>query len=117
MNGLKKNFDRQEGMTKEENNIIILQESLKPQRISKEEKAYQCVRDIEERLQKGDATNIALAGPYGSDKSSIPITLKEDFPKYHYLNISLATLKPNDVNIGTVVNHQNKYSKLTPSVL
>ena len=50
--------------------------------------------DIEERLRKGDATNIALTGPYGSGKSSILLTLKEDFPDYNYLNISLATLKP-----------------------
>lgn len=84
---------------KEENNEhkeIITQESLQPKRISPEEKAYQSVRDIEERLQKKDATNIALTGPYGSGKSSILLTLKEDFPNHHYLNISLATLKPSD---------------------
>lgn len=74
--------------------VKITQESLQPKRISPEEKAYQSVRDIEERLQKGDATNIALTGPYGSGKSSILITLKEDYPGHHYLNISLATLKP-----------------------
>ena len=74
----------------------ITQESLQPKRISPGEKAYQSVRDIEERLQKGDATNIALTGPYGSGKSSILITLKEDHPEHHYLNISLATLKPSD---------------------
>ena len=63
-----------------ENKEIITQESLQPKRIGKEEKAYQSVLDIEERIQKGDATNIALTGPYGSGKSSILITLKEDFP-------------------------------------
>ena len=46
--------------------VTSTQESLQPQRIGKEEKAYQSVLDIEERLQKGDATNIALTGPYGS---------------------------------------------------
>jgi len=76
--------------------VNITQESLQPKRISPEEKAYQSVRDIEERLQKKDATNIALTGPYGSGKSSILLTLKEDFPNHHYLNISLATLKPSD---------------------
>ena len=75
------------------------QTSLQPQRIGKEEKAYQSVLDIEERLQKGDATNIALTGPYGSGKSSILITLKDDFPEHHYLNISLATLKPVDLQV------------------
>lgn len=78
----------------------ITQESLQPQRIKKEDKAYQSVLDIEERLQKRDATNIALTGPYSSGKSSILITLKEDFPEHHYLNISLATLKPSDAIIN-----------------
>lgn len=86
------------------NKSIVTQESLQPKRIAKEEKAYQSVRDIEERLQKGDATNIALTGPYGSGKSSILITLKEDFPKHHYLNISLATLKPSE---GITSKNQN----------
>lgn len=70
------------------------QESLRPQRIPKDKEAYQSVLDINERLQKKDATNIALTGPYGSGKSSILYTLKEDYPEYHYLDISLATLKP-----------------------
>lgn len=74
----------------------VTQESLQPQQLKKEDKAYQSVRDIEERLQMGDATNIALTGPYGSGKSSILITLKQDFPEHNYLNISLATLKPSD---------------------
>lgn len=79
---------------------VITQESLQPKRIEKKEKAYQSVRDIEERLKAGDATNIALTGPYGSGKSSILITLKEDFRNHHYLNISLATLKPSDAILG-----------------
>ncbi len=96
----------EEQVKTKENNT---QESLQPKRIGKEEKAYQSVLDIEERLQKGDATNIALTGPYGSGKSSILITLKEDFPKHHYLNISLATLKPSDEEED---NESNKPSKL-----
>ena len=76
--------------------VSITQESLQPQRIEKGTGPYQSVLDIEERLQKKDATNIALTGPYGSGKSSILLTLKEDFPNHHYLNISLATLKPSD---------------------
>lgn len=76
--------------------VSITQESLQPQRIEKGTGPYQSVLDIEERLQKKDATNIALTGPYGSGKSSILLTLKEDFPEHHYLNISLATLKPSD---------------------
>lgn len=70
------------------------QESLSPQRIEPEEKAYQGVLDIEERLRLEDATNIAITGPYGSGKSSILISLEADFKTYKYLNISLATLQP-----------------------
>ncbi len=76
--------------------VSVTQESLQPQRIEKGTGPYQSVLDIEERLQKKDATNIALTGPYGSGKSSILLTLKEDFPEHHYLNISLATLKSSD---------------------
>jgi hypothetical protein len=81
-----------------ENNIdkkeVITQESLQPQRIPNGTGPYKSVLDIVERLKKMDATNIALTGPYGSGKSSILITLKEDFPAHHYLDISLATLRP-----------------------
>ena len=84
------------GDNQTKNDEIVAQESLQPKRIGKDEKAYQGVLDIERRLREGDATNIALTGPYGSGKSSILITLKEDFPKYNYLNISLATLTPSD---------------------
>ena len=74
--------------------VTSTQESLQPQRIGKEEKAYQSVLDIAEHLKKADATNIALTGPYGSGKSSILISLKADYIDYKYLNISLATLQP-----------------------
>lgn len=71
------------------------QESLQPQKLDPEkDKAYQSVLDIEERLQKKDATNIALTGPYGSGKSSVLMSLKADFPGHKYLSISLATLQP-----------------------
>lgn len=97
---------------------VITQESLQPKRINPDEKAYQSVRDIKERLHKGDATNIALTGPYGSGKSSILITLKEDYPEHHYLNISLATLKPSDAiakekkEKGPEENNEEELSKL-----
>lgn len=93
------------------------QESLQPQRISKDHKAYQSVRDIEERLRLEDATNIALTGPYGSGKSSILISLKSDYPQYKYLNISLATLQPlqdkteKDSNNDDIENEGNSITK------
>lgn len=92
------------------------QESLQPKRITSEDIAYQSVRDIEGRLRIGDATNIALTGPYGSGKSSILISLKADYPEYKYLNISLATLEPlvervNDVDEGHCDNGDGEISK------
>ena len=70
------------------------QESLQPQKLDPEDKAYKSVLDIEERLKKEDATNIALTGPYGSGKSSVLKSLKDGFKEYNYLSISLATLQP-----------------------
>ena len=74
-------------------NNEIIQESLQPQCINEEAKAYQSVKDIAKRLELKDATNIALTGPYGSGKSSILLTLQKKYRQYKYLNISLATLR------------------------
>jgi hypothetical protein len=62
----------------------------------KENKAYQPINDIAEKLLEKDVKNIALTGPFGSGKSSILLTLEKDFPQYEYLNISLATLDCNN---------------------
>lgn len=83
-------------MSELENTNVISQESLQPQSLNEEDRAYQSILNIEERLRKEDATNIALTGPYGSGKSSILITLRDKYPTYKYLNISLATLKPSE---------------------
>ena len=64
-------------MSELENKNVISQESLQPQSLSEEDRAYQSILNIEERLRKEDATNIALTGPYGSGKSSILITLRD----------------------------------------
>lgn len=69
------------------------QTTLNPSPLSKEDPAYKTVEDIACRLQRQDAKNIAVTGPYGSGKSSILLSLKENYPQYNYLNISLATLK------------------------
>lgn len=102
-------YNKNDGLS--DNKKVITQESLQPQRIPKEEKAYQSVCDIAERLKKEDATNIALTGPYGAGKSSVLITLKEDYPNYNYLNISLATLKPSDAIAATLDGKDDELSK------
>lgn len=95
-------------MSESENKNIIFQESLQPQCLNEGNRGYQSVLDIEERLRKGDATNIALTGPYGSGKSSILITLRDKFPAYEYLNISLATLKPTEAISVLEVDSENE---------
>lgn len=84
------------------------QESLNPQRIEKGEVCYQSVLDIAARLEKEDATNIALTGPFGSGKSSVLLSLQDDFKKYNYLNISLATLNP---LVGEIEQNKGKKKK------
>lgn len=69
------------------------QQTLLPTKIKKTDRAYSTVNDIIYRLEQKDAQNIAITGPYGSGKSSIIKSLIEDYPQYHYLRISLATLE------------------------
>ena len=69
------------------------QSVLTPTTIDFKEKAYKTVEDIAIRLDKMDAKNIAVTGPYGSGKSSVILTLRKDYPQYKYLHLSLATLK------------------------
>ena len=78
-------------------------DTLLPKKLPPTEDSYQSVKELNEVLssaKKEHIKNIALTGPYGSGKSSVLITLKEDFPKgRNYLSISLATLQANDENL------------------
>lgn len=76
--------------------VHYIQKSLLPETLTEDSEAYQTVLDIVERLEKRDAFNIAVTGPYGSGKSTILKTLESKYTKYHYLHISLATLHPFD---------------------
>lgn len=40
--------------------------------------------------------NIAISGPYGAGKSSIIQSFVKKYPKYKYINISLANFAKND---------------------
>lgn len=97
------------------------QVSLTPAKLNRnnenDEKQYRSVLNLAQKLQEKDVLNIALTGPYGSGKSSILRSLKQDFPQYKYLSISLATLKsPLDnekdaIDIDTM-NNRIEYSIL-----
>lgn len=87
-------------------------DTLLPKKIDKNDPSYKSVKELNEALSLAATEhirNIALTGPFGSGKSSVLITLMEDFAeKYEFLPISLATLQANEKdNTG----EQNKKDK------
>lgn len=70
-----------------------IQKTLTPIKLTEGMSGYDTVKDIEEKLNDPEVFNIAIAGPYGSGKSTVLKSLREDYAKNHtYLTISLASL-------------------------
>lgn len=72
--------------------------TLLPKKLGKEDASYQTVEELNRVLESAKAEhirNVALTGPFGSGKSSVLLTLMENFKNRKYLSISLATLQAN----------------------
>ena len=86
-------------------------DTLLPKKLDPNEGSYKSVEELNQVLSSAEKLhikNIALTGPYGSGKSSVLITLREDFLKErNYLPISLATLQVNEEDNNSDDNTNN----------
>lgn len=90
-------------------------DTLLPKKLNKADDpdSYKSVQELNEVLssaKKHKIRNVALTGPFGSGKSSVLVTLQEDFSSgRNYLPISLATLQANEEGDNNI-NSENKTS-------
>lgn len=70
---------------------------LLPKKLKESDSSFSTVQELKEVLHvaidKGEIKNVALTGPFGSGKSSILLTLRDNCTEFEYLPISLATLQ------------------------
>lgn len=73
---------------------------LLPKKLKETDSSFSTVQELKEVLHvaidKGEIKNVALTGPFGSGKSSILLTLRDNCTEFEYLPISLATLQAHE---------------------
>lgn len=73
---------------------------LLPKKLKETDSSFSTVEELKEVLHvaidKGEIKNVALTGPFGSGKSSILLTLRDNCTEFEYLPISLATLQAHE---------------------
>lgn len=75
------------------------------------EKIQPYLDKIKETIDAKGINNIALAGGYGSGKSTIIKTFQHYNPQYEYLNISLASFNNKDSDTSSIASEEKKKQK------
>lgn len=75
------------------------------------EKIQPYLDKIKETIDAKGINNIALAGGYGSGKSTIIKTFQHYNPQYEYLNISLASFNNKDSDNSSIASEEKKKQK------
>lgn len=90
-------------------------DTLLPKKLEKSDASYKSVIELNEALssaEKERIRNIALTGPFGSGKSSVLITLREDFAKDYnsclYLLLLCRQMKKTTISVIQMGNQMKK---------
>lgn len=80
------------------------------------EKCDEYCKALEWAIENQKVNNIALTGPYGSGKSSILRTFENQYVKYNYLNISLASFYDKNKEGKQEKQDVNEYNSIDSNI-